>query len=151
MLLGNDILGGGGFSSRLMRVIRDREGLTYGVYSFLRPYRKQAGMHIYMQNSPDDVGKAMDLLHSEIKRFLEEGPTEFEVLHFKNYFMNSISFNYENAESIAYTLMRYEVARGDALYDIQFVRIIDSITRNKIMEVMQKYFPKNFYTVIAGK
>jgi zinc protease len=148
--LGNLILGGA-FSARLMRIIRDREGLTYGVYTFPRTYREQAAIFLYMQNSPDDIGRALDIFYSEVDRFLSDGPTEYEIFHFKNRFINSLIFNYDNANSIANSFLRYQMMRGNPLYDLEFIGILDSIDRDTVIKAMRKYFPKNFFTVIAGK
>lgn len=75
----NHILGGGGFSSRLMSEVREKRGLVYGVSSRLSPMEALGPFRIALQTRGDQAGEAVELVRSELERFVEEGPTEQEV------------------------------------------------------------------------
>ena len=79
LIVGNHILGGSGFTSRLMQEIREKRGLTYGVFSFFSPGRHAGAFAANMQTRPDQAQQALDLIQSEIRRFVEQGPTAQEL------------------------------------------------------------------------
>lgn len=79
IIVGNHILGGSGFTSRLMQEIREKRGLTYGVFSFFSPGRHAGQFGVNMQTRPDQAQQALDLIQSEIRRFVEQGPTAQEL------------------------------------------------------------------------
>ena len=79
LLVGNHILGGGGFSARLTEELREKRGLTYGVSSSFAPGLHAGAFTISLQTRPDQAQKALDLVRSELARFVAEGPTEKEL------------------------------------------------------------------------
>lgn len=75
----NHILGGGGFSSRLMSEVREKRGLVYGISSRFSPMDAPGPFRIMFQTRGDQAGEALELVRDELARFVEEGPTEEEV------------------------------------------------------------------------
>lgn len=150
-LLANDIFGGGGLTSRLMRSIRDKEGLTYHIGTYPWPYGRKNMFRLYMQTSPKDVDKAIAMYKQELKRYKKDGPSELEILKFKTTFLNSAIFGYETSSKIAGKLLYHKIRRGNIYYDIDFFTILNGVDKSGLMEVVRKYFPDEYFIVIAGK
>lgn len=75
----NHVLGGGGFTSRLMNEVREQRGLVYGISSRLSPMDAPGPFRITLQTRGDQADAALQLVRDELARFVEEGPTEEEV------------------------------------------------------------------------
>ncbi len=79
LLVGNYVLGGGGFDSRLTQVVRDKHGLAYSVYSYLSPMRQQGPFVLGLQTKNATADEAVRLARNVLDRFVAEGPTEAEL------------------------------------------------------------------------
>jgi zinc protease len=79
LMVGNHILGGGGFTSRLTEEVREKRGLTYGVYSYFSPGLHAGAFTVGLQTRPDQAQQALQLVRQEIARFVKDGPTEKEL------------------------------------------------------------------------
>jgi zinc protease len=79
LTVGNYILGGGGFASRLTQEVREKRGLTYGVYSFFNPMAQQGPFQIGLQTQKQQADRALQVVRSTLADFLREGPTAAEV------------------------------------------------------------------------
>lgn len=79
LLVANHILGGGGFTSRLMTEVREKRGLVYGVGSGFSPMSAQGPFRIQLQTRGDQVDKALTIVRRELERFVAKGPTDSEV------------------------------------------------------------------------
>ncbi len=79
LIVGNHILGGGGFTARLTEEVREKRGLTYSVYSYFSPGLHAGAFTIGLQTRPDQAQQALDLVREVLDRFVREGPTEAEL------------------------------------------------------------------------
>jgi zinc protease len=79
LTVGNYILGGGGFVSRLTNEVREKRGLTYGVSSFFSPGLHAGSFTVGLQTRPDQTTQAVDLVRQVVKDFVVKGPTEAEL------------------------------------------------------------------------
>ena len=79
LLVGNYILGGGGFVSRLSNEVREKRGLTYGVSSGFSPGLHAGAFTVGLQTRPDQAGQALAVTRQVIRDFVAEGPTEAEL------------------------------------------------------------------------
>jgi len=77
--VGNYILGGGGFVSRLMTEVREKRGLTYGVYSYFTPGLHAGAYTVGLQTRPDQAVQAVQVAREVVRKFVAEGPTEIEL------------------------------------------------------------------------
>lgn len=103
LVVGNYVLGGGGFDSRLMEVLRNQRGDTYGVYSNLTPER-QAGMFTIAYSSRKPAARASLAAAQEvIRQFIAEGPTEKEMAQAKANITGSFPLRFDsNAKLLGY-------------------------------------------------
>ncbi len=79
LLVGNYILGGGGFVSRLYSEVREKRGLSYSVYSYFSPGLHAGAFTIGLQTRPDQAAQAVQVSRDVVARFVAEGPTEAEL------------------------------------------------------------------------
>jgi len=83
--VGNYILGGGGFVSRLTEEVREKRGLSYSVYSGFSPGRHAGAFTIGLQTRPDQAAQAVAVSRQVLATFVAEGPTEAELKAAKDY------------------------------------------------------------------
>ncbi len=79
LLVGNHILGGGGFVSRLTEEVREKRGLSYSVYSGFAPGLHAGAFTVGLQTRPDQAAQAVQVVREVLERFVAEGPTEEEL------------------------------------------------------------------------
>jgi zinc protease len=79
LTVGNYILGGGGFVSRLTTEVREKRGLSYSVYSYFAPGLHAGAFTVGLQTRPDQAAQAVQVSRDVLARFVAEGPTEEEV------------------------------------------------------------------------
>ena len=79
LLVGNYILGGGGFVSRLMTEVRSKHGLAYSVYSYVYPFRQEGPFVVGLQTRRDQAGEALKRARDVVAAFVARGPTAAEL------------------------------------------------------------------------
>jgi zinc protease len=79
LTVGNYILGGGGFVSRLTRQVRELRGLSYSVYSYFAPGLHAGSFTIGLSTRPDQADQAVGVVYDVLREFVEKGPTEQEL------------------------------------------------------------------------
>ncbi|MBX3588892.1 MAG: insulinase family protein [Ramlibacter sp.] len=79
LIVGNYILGGGGFVSRLTNEVREKRGLSYSVYSYFAPARHAGAFTLGLQTRPDQADQAVQVAREVLRQFVAEGPTEAEL------------------------------------------------------------------------
>jgi len=79
LLVGNYVLGGGGFVSRLYTEVREKRGLAYSVYSAFSPSLQPGPFTIGLQTRRDQTALALQVVRDTLARFLADGPTEQEL------------------------------------------------------------------------
>ncbi len=103
----NQILGGGGFASRLTEEVREKRGLAYSVYSYLQPYRQTSIFAGGVATKNEEVGRSLDLIRSELKRMAADGPTETELENAKGYLTGSFALRFDTNAKIANQLLGF--------------------------------------------
>lgn len=79
MLVGNYILGGGGFVSRLTTEVREKRGLVYGVGSYFMPGLHAGAFTVSLQTRPDQASEALAITRKVVADFVAQGPTPVEL------------------------------------------------------------------------
>jgi len=97
----NHILGGGGFSSRLTTEVREKRGLTYGVYSYLAPADLAALYLGSFASANNRVAEAISVLQDEWTRMRDDGATEEELKNAKRYLTGAYPLRFDSNVKIA--------------------------------------------------
>jgi zinc protease len=79
LTVGNYVLGGGGFVSRLTREVREKRGLAYSVYSYFSPLAQPGPFQIGLQTQKEQTAKALQVVRDTVADYLQSGPTAAEV------------------------------------------------------------------------
>jgi zinc protease len=101
----NQLIGGGGFASRLMEEVREKRGLAYSVYSYIQPFRHASILTGGVATKTDAMGQSLDVIRSELKRIAEEGPTPDEFENAKKYLIGSYALRFDTNAKIASQLL----------------------------------------------
>lgn len=96
LFVGNYILGGGGFVSRLTTEVREKRGLTYSVFSYFAPGRHAGAFQIGLTTRPDQAALAVEVSRNVVKQFVEQGPTEAELVAAKAFLVNGFSLRIDS-------------------------------------------------------
>ncbi|NWH07541.1 MAG: insulinase family protein [Alphaproteobacteria bacterium] len=148
----NYILGGGGFSSRLMDEVREKRGLAYGVSTDVSPLRH---VGLFMGSVGTDnakVAEALALIKSEIERLRKDGPTDEELANAKTYLTGSFALRLDSNAKIANFLLACQ------LYDLGIDYIdrrnaeIEAVTREDVVRVAERLLHADRLAyVVVGK
>ena len=79
LTLGNYIMGGGGFVSRLTEEVREKRGLAYSVYSTFSPGLHAGAFRIGFQTRPDQAPQAVQVAREVLAKFVADGPSAAEL------------------------------------------------------------------------
>ena len=152
LAVANYILGGGGFSSRLMDEVREKRGLVYGIGTGPRVNDHLALFSGSAQTSNKNVKGAIDLIKSEIARLRDQGPTEVEVADAKTYLTGSFPLSLDSNSGIAGVLFSYQTAGRDIDSVNRRNSLIQQVTRDDVTRVAKRLFdPEKFVFVVVGQ
>ncbi|MGE0628889.1 MAG: M16 family metallopeptidase [Hyphomicrobiaceae bacterium] len=101
----NQILGGGGFASRLMEEVREKRGLAYSVYSYLSPMEKAGAFVGGVATKNSELKQSLDVIKAELNRMATEGPTQTELDNAKSYLIGSYALRFDTNSKIADQLL----------------------------------------------
>ena len=100
LYVGNYILGGGGFVSRLMQEVREKRGLAYSVYSYFIPMQQPGAFQIGLQTRKDQADEAFKLVHKTLQDFVEKGVSEKELTAAKQNILNGFPLRIDSNKKI---------------------------------------------------
>jgi zinc protease len=147
----NYILGGGGFSSRLMDEVRDKRGLTYGISTGLADYKSSALIVGSVQSEKSKITTALDVAKSELARFAKDGATAKELADAKTYLTGSYPLGLDSNAKIARTLNAYQRQGLTPDYVEKRNGLINAVTLQQVNAMAKKYYdPAKLVVVIAG-
>ncbi len=101
----NQVLGGGSFESRLMDEVREKRGLTYGVYSYLVPMDLAETYQGSVSSANDRIGEAISVIRDEWVKLAESGVTQQELDDAKTYITGSYPLRFDGNQRIASILV----------------------------------------------
>jgi zinc protease len=147
----NQIIGGDTLSSRLGTEIRDRQGLTYGIYSYFQAGLQPGPFLVQMQTSPEDAQKAIASTISLLKQMQEKGVTNNEVSAAKRSLKSQYPVALANPDELAQTILRNEVYGLSKSEIREFVGQVESVTLEQVNQAAKELLhPDNLVVVTAG-
>jgi len=136
----NEILGGGGFRGRLMKEIREKRGLAYGVSTQLVPYR-HAGLIVgNVATENGRVAESIALVREEWRHMREEGPTAVELENAKTYLTGSFPLGLDSTQHIAGVLVQMQQDKLGINYLDRRASLIGGVTLDEARAVARKLF-----------
>jgi zinc protease len=149
----NDILGGGGFTSRLVKRVRSDEGLAYGAGSSygLGVYWPTAFSMAYASKNPT-VAAAMEILLEEVEKIRREPVTAEELAIDKSFLVDSFPRAFESASQIAGTFAQDELIGRPHRYWTEYRDRIQAVTIADVQAAAEKYLkPGDLVALVVGK
>jgi zinc protease len=147
----NEILGGGGFRGRLMREIREKRGLAYGVSTALLPYRHAGLILGSVATENARVAESIALIREEWRRMRDEGPTEDELRDAKTYLIGSFPLGLDSTKRVAGLLIRMQRDGLGIDYLDRRAELIGGVTIEQARAVARRlYDPARLSFAVVG-
>jgi len=147
----NYILGGGGFSSRLMQTVRDEMGLAYDIRSFFAPYKEGGLFKVVVQTKNESANTVINVIDEQVKRIRAEQITDQELEDAKAYLTGSFPRRLDTNRKIADFLAVVEFYGLGLDYVEKYPQYIKSITKADVLRVAKKYLETDLVTVVVGR
>jgi zinc protease len=147
----NYILGGGGFSSRLMDEVRTKRGLTYGVSTSLNPYRKASVMIGQVGTRANAINQTIQVVRQTMADFARNGPTQAELDDAKTYLTGSFPLAFASNTGIAAQLGTFQRQGLDVGYVVRRNSLIQAVTIEDVRRAARRLFdPARLTVMVAG-
>lgn len=143
----NHILGGGSFTSRLYKQIREERGLAYSVYTFLAPF-DHAGVFLGgTATRSDRADETLKLIDQEIRRMAESGPTEAELAEAKKYLVGSYALRFDTSSKIADELVGIQLEDLGIDYIKKRNDLIEAVTLDDVKRAAKRVLVEGGLTI----
>ncbi|MBJ7535794.1 insulinase family protein [Rhodomicrobium vannielii ATCC 17100] len=148
----NYVVGGGGFSSKLMQEVREKRGLAYGVYTYLYPLDHAGIFAGGVATENKSVAQSLDLIRAELERVSKEGLTETELRQAKDYLIGSYALRFDTSAKIAAQLLAIQLDGLGADYIERRNGEIEAVTVADVKRVAKRLLePKNLIVTVVGE
>lgn len=148
----NYVVGGGGFSSKLMQEVREKRGLAYGVYTYLYPLDHAGIFAGGVATENKSVAQSLDLIRAELERVSKEGLTETELQQAKDYLIGSYALRFDTSGKIAAQLLAIQLDGLGADYIERRNGEIEAVTVADVKRVAKRLLePKNLIVTVVGE
>lgn len=139
----NHILGGGVFSARLFREVREKRGLAYSVYSQLATFDHAAIFSGGTSTKNERAYESLAVIEAEIDSLATHGPTEDELAKARRYLTGSYALRFDSSAKIASQLVHLQTEGFDVGYLDQRNAQIDAVTMDDARRAAKRLFAGN--------
>jgi zinc protease len=149
LLVGNYVLGGGGFVSRLMTEVREKRGLAYSVYSYFAPGKDTGIFQASLQTKNDQAAIALEVMSTTIAKFIAEGPTPSELIAAKANLVNGYPLRIDNNRKLLDNVS--SIAWNDLPLDTMetWTRQVEAVTLDQVTAAFQKYLAMDRMRIVV--
>jgi len=147
----NYILGGGGFSSRLMQSVRETMGLAYDIHSFFAASKESGTFRVGVQTKNESSYIAIAEIRKQLGKIRQETVSDGELSEAKAYLTGSFPRRLDTNRKIADFLASVEFYNLGLDYVNKYAGYINAVTKEDVLRVAQKYLdPENHILVVVG-
>lgn len=151
LLVGNHILGGGGFVSRLMEEVRQQRGLAYSVSSYFSPFKEQGPFLIGLQTKKEQSEDAFALTMKVLKDFVKDGPTAEELIAAKKNIIGGFPLRIDSNSKILSYLSMIGFYNLPLTYLDDYLIAVEAVTVEQVRVAFQRRIqPDSMVAVIVG-
>lgn len=151
LYVGNYILGGGGFVSRLTSEVREKRGLVYSVYSYFMPMAVEGPFQIGLQTKKEQGEEALKVVRDTLQRFMEKGVTEDELKAAKQNLIGGFPLRLDSNAKILDYLAVIGFYKLPLSYLEDFNKEVEKVTAAQIKEAFnRRIHPDQMVTVVVG-
>ena len=149
LLVGNYILGGGGFVSRLMSEVREKRGLAYSVSSYFAPGKDTGIFKAGLQTKNDQAAMALEVMSLTIGKFIADGPSPAELLAAKSNLVNGYPLRIDNNRKLLDNVS--SIAWNDLPLDTVEVwtQQVEAVTLEQVRAAFQKYLAMDRMKIVV--
>lgn len=150
--IANHILGGGGFTARLMKAVRAQKGLTYGISTSLAPMRKTSMLSGAVSADNDKIAQALTLTKTVWQDFYDRGVTAEEVGAAQDYLTGSLPLALTSTDAIADVLLGMQTQKLGMDYLDRHAALYRAVTKEDVERAIKKWFdPTRLSYSMVGK
>ena len=151
LFVGNYILGGGGFVSRITEEVRQKRGLAYSAYSYFSPLKASGPFIIGMQTRRDQAEQALAVVRDTLREFIDKGPTDKEVIAAKQNIIGGFPMRIDSNRKIHEYLILIGYYDLPIDYLETFVANIERVTAAEIKAAFERRVnPDQLVTVVVA-
>ncbi|MBF0428296.1 MAG: insulinase family protein [Magnetococcales bacterium] len=152
MTVMNQILGGGGLTSRLTNSIREQRGLAYGIFSHFSPLSGRGPFQISTETKTESASEALSLIRQELTHLTRERVGEEELRDVKRYLTGSFPLQLDGLDKLAESWSRIVFYQRGLDYLDKWPERIRAVTQKDIQRVSRRILEiKRFNVVTVGK
>ena len=151
LTVGNYILGGGGFVSRLMEQVREKRGLAYSVHSYFTAYKQEGPFQAGLQTKKEQANEALALVKKVITEYVDTGPTAQELKAAKDNLIGGFALRIDSNRKILDNLSVIGFYGLPLDYLDTWSANVEKVSVPGVRAAMKRHLkPENFATVIVG-
>lgn len=151
LFVGNYVLGGGGFVSRITEEVRQKRGLAYAAYSYFSPLRQPGPFVISMQTRRDQAKEALDVVQKTLRDFVAGGPTTEELAAAKQNIVGGFPLRIDSNRKIHEYLALIGFYRLPLTYLEDFVKNVERVSVDDVRDAFRRRLrPDRMVTVVVG-
>ena len=151
LYVGNYVLGGGGFDSRLMDEVREKRGYAYSAYSYFLPLAEPGPFQIGLQTKKQLTDEALKVVHDTLTAFIRSGPTTAELAQAKNNIVGGFPLRIDSNAKILDYLAVIGFYRLPLTYLEDFPREVAAVTAAQVRAAFARHVqPGRMVTVVVG-
>jgi zinc protease len=151
LFVGNHVLGGGGFVSRIIEEVRQKRGLAYSAYSYFSPLKREGPFVVGMQTKREQAGEALRVMDSTLREFVTNGPTEDELSAAKRNIIGSFPLRIDSNGKIHGYLALIGFYRLPLSYFEDFAGNVERVTISDVKDAFaRRVDPERMVTVVVG-
>lgn len=148
----NEVLGGGRFSARLMKEVREKRGLTYGISSYLVGFDQAELVMGQFSSANGTAAQAIEVIRAEWQRIATQGISAEELAATQTYLTGSYPLRFDGNGPIASILVGMQMIGLDADYPKTRNAKIDAVTLEDVQRVAKRLFlPDDLRFVVVGQ
>ncbi len=145
----NYILGAGGFASRLMKVVRSKSGLAYGISSGFDAGKFPGSFTVVTQTKNRSSNEALKLILQQLREIQQHPVSDAEMASAKKYLVGSFPLKIDRQSSIASFMLQIELYGLGLDYADRYPKLIDAVTKADVQRVAQKYLHPDALVLVA--
>ena len=151
LFLGNQVLGGGGFASRLNEEIRQKRGYAYSAYSYFNPLALEGPFQIAVQTKREQAAEALKVAQETLAKFVAEGPTQQELDAAKQNIIGGFPLRIDSNKKIQDYLAIIGFYHLPLTYLDDFPAKIEKLTLEQVKDAWRRrIFPDGMVTVVVA-
>jgi zinc protease len=147
----NHILGGGAFSSRLYREVREARGLAYSAYSSMSTLEHAAFFMGVTGTRSERAAEALEVMQAEIRKVAETGPTAEELAKAKSYMTGSYALAMDTSSKISSGLVAIQVQDLGIDYIDRRNSLVNAVTMEDVKRVARRMLDTSMLVTVVGK